>query len=302
MVLLSHLYIFSKKNQIFKLYCQLFTYRKTNTPMKNIWHIILTLTIITCSFNAKAQTGLTVGPPRIYFVGGPGASMVQYVEVTNPSKDYGLELAISYEDWSYSATGDNLLLPAGSLLNSCSKWLTISEPFFALAPGESKQLQLNIKVPDTLSMEAPWVHTSMLFVTQMNPRANTQQEGANIRLAVRSGIKIYHRQSQISKQDLEINNIVYHRNDSAQAYLELDYLVNSNTWTEGVIRVEYLNQETGKQIKTEDVNFYALPLDKRKFYSLIPNELRQGRYIATVMLMYGDQPDIKIGEITFNHD
>lgn len=268
--------------------------------MKNIGLIIL---IILSAFSTlSAQTGLTVGPPRVYFIGGPGASMVQLVDVTNPSKDYSLELAVSYEDWSYSPTGDNQLFPAGTLANSCAEWLTISEPFFALAPGESKQLQLNIKVPDTLSANSQSVHTTMLFVTQMNPRANGQQEGANIRLAVRSGIKIYHRQSQTAKQDVEINNLVYHKKDSTDAFLELEYLVNSNTWTEGNIRIEYLNQETGKLTKTNDVSFYALPADKRKFYSLIPNDLAKGRYVATVMLMYGDQPDIKIGEIAFNHE
>ncbi|NGM74215.1 molecular chaperone [Sphingobacterium sp. SGL-16] len=268
--------------------------------MKNIWPIILI--ILSASSSLFAQTGLTVGPPRVYFVGGPGASMVQLVEVTNPSKDYGLELAVSYEDWSYTPIGDNELFTAGTLSNSCADWLTISEPFFALGPGESKQLQLNMKVPDNLSKNSPSVHTTMLFVTQMNPRASAQQEGANIRLAVRSGIKIYHRQSQTVKQDVEIDNIVYHKKDSTAAYLELDYLVNSNTWTEGNIRIEYLNQETGKQTKTSDVSFYALPGDKRKHYTLIPKELNSGHYIATVMLMYGEQPDIKIGEIAFNHE
>lgn len=268
--------------------------------MKNIGLIIL---IILSAFNPlSAQTSLTVGPPRVYFIGGPGESMVQLVDVTNPSKDYSLELAVSYEDWSYSPTGDNQLYPAGKLSNSCAEWLTISEPFFALAPGESKQLQLNIKVPDTLSAKSPSVHTTMLFVTQMNPRASAQQEGANIRLAVRSGIKIYHRQSQAAKQDIEINNLVYHKNDSTGAFLELEYLVDSNTWTEGNIRIEYLNQETGKLTKTSDVSFYALPGDIRKHYTLIPNDLSKGRYVATVMLMYGEQPDIKIGEIAFNHE
>src|SRR5690606_13235575 len=268
--------------------------------MNNIWQILLS-TFFAIS-TVYGQTGLTVGPPRVYFVGEPGSSMVQFVDVTNPSKDYTLELAVSYEDWSYSETGDNQLFQAGTLSNSCANWLTISEPFFALAPGESKRLQLNMKVPESLGAESPSVHTTMLFVTQMNPRASTRQEGANIRLAVRSGIKIYHRRAQAESIDVEIDNIVYHKNDSIGSYLELEYQVNGNTWTEGRIRIEYLNQETVKQTKMEDINCYALPGDKRKFYSLLPSELTAGEYVGTVMLLYGDQPDIKIGEISFKHE
>ena len=251
---------------------------------------------------SNAQTGLTVGPPRVYFVGSEGTNMTQYVDVTNPSKDYALELAVSYEDWKYSLTGDNELSPAGTLENSCADWLTISEPYFSLGPGESKRLQLNMNIPTNLNSAINPVYTTMLFVTQMNPRVSKQQEGANIRLAVRSGIKIYYRKPESEKLDVEIENIVYHKKDSIGAFLDLDYITNGNSWTEGIIRVEYLNQETGKQTKVQDINFYSLPGDKRKYLTMLPKELPSGRYTATIILMYGNQPEIKIGEIVFTHE
>lgn len=249
-----------------------------------------------------AQTGLTVGPPRIYFVADGGQSQTQYVDVTNPSKDYTLDLAVSYEDWAYSEMGDNVLSPKGSLKTSCADWLVVSEPFFSLKPGETKRLQLQMHVPaDTRYSEDIPVHTTMLFITQLNPRISEEREGANIRLAVRSGIKIYQRFNGRSRADLEINNLEYRSIDSIGQYLELSFETKGNTWIEGQLRAEFLNQDTGDRYKVNDIQFYSLPGDQRRQYVLLPKEATAGNYLATTMLFYGEDNDVKIAEIEFDY-
>src|SRR5690606_33830782 len=129
--------------------------------MIRILHLLTFFLLFSTSL--LGQTGLTVGPPRVYFVGGSaGSNMMQYVDVTNPSKDYPLELAISYEDWKYSELGDNQLYPAGTLENSLANWLTVSESYFSLAPGETKRIQLNINIPSNLTSSNIPVYASML--------------------------------------------------------------------------------------------------------------------------------------------
>ncbi|TDQ73401.1 fimbrial biogenesis chaperone [Sphingobacterium yanglingense] len=262
---------------------------------------ILLLSLFTIPLG-YAQTGLTVGPPRIYFVADAGQNQTQYVDVTNPSKDYPLDLAVSFEDWAYSAIGDNVLSPKGSLKTSCADWLTVSEPFFSLKPGETKRLQLQMSVPANKSYsDALPVHTTMLFVTQLNPRVSEEREGANIRLAVRSGIKVYQRFNGRSRADLEISNLEYHSVDSIGQYLELSFDTKGNTWMEGQLRTEFLNQDTGNRYKVDDIQFYSLPGDQRKQYILLPKELTAGNYLATTMLFYGEDNDVKIAEIEFDY-
>ncbi|MBL1410478.1 fimbrial biogenesis chaperone [Sphingobacterium faecale] len=262
---------------------------------------ILLFNTLALSFSS-AQTGLTVGPPRIYFVADAGQSQTQYVDVTNPSKDYPLDLAVSFEDWAYSVVGDNVLSPKGSLKTSCADWLTVSEPFFSLKPGETKRLQLQMSVPlDKSYSEVIPVHTTMLFVTQLNPRISEEKEGANIRLAVRSGIKVYQRFNGRSRTNLEISNLEYRSVDSIGQYLELSFETQGNTWTEGQLRTEFLNQDTGDRYKVDDVQFYSLPGDQRKQYILLPKELTIGNYLATAMLFYGEDNDVKIAEIEFDY-
>ncbi|MDR2273410.1 MULTISPECIES: fimbrial biogenesis chaperone [Sphingobacterium] len=267
--------------------------------MKNLIASFFLLFTTTIAFS---QTGLTVGPPRLYFVGDAGQAQTQYVDVTNPSKDYTLELGVSFEDWSYSAVGDNELSPKGTLPTSCASWLSVSESYFSLKPGESKRLQLNMQVPKDakFTAEVP-VHTAMLFVTQLNPRAREKQEGANIRLAVRSGVKVYHRFNGRETPDLEITNLVYKDVDSAGQFLEVSYDVTGNIWLEGRLRAEFLNQETGEKAVVDNLNFYCLPGDKRKQYIAIPKSLKSGSYLVSVLAFYGDQDVVKIAELEFKH-
>lgn len=254
-------------------------------------------------YTTFGQTGLTVGPPRVFFVVDAGQSQTQYVDVTNPSKDYTLELAVSLEDWEYSELGDNIIKPKGSLRTSCADWLSISETFFALRPGESKRLQVNMQVPKEVAYsDATPVHTAMLFVTQLNPRAGAEHDGANIRLAVRAGMKVYHRFNGQMNTDLEITNLKYTTIDQVGKFLELSYDVTGNTWMEGQVRAEFINQDNGKKTIIEDLAFYCLPHDRRKQYIPIPQELVAGDYIATVMLFYGDQNLVKAAELEFNYE
>lgn len=249
------------------------------------------------------QTGLTVGPPRIYYVADPGQNQFQYVDVSNPSKDYALDLAVSFEDWAYSAIGDNMLSPKGSLPTSCASWMSVSEPFFSLKPGETKRLQLQMQVPQQIKEDRNTVpiHTTMLFVTQLNPRTSQETEGANIRLAVRSGIKVYHRFNGKIKSELDIVDLAYRHVDSVGHYLELDFNTGGNIWLEGQVRVEFLNQETGDRFKLDDVRFYALPGEQRKHFILLPAALKTGNYLATVMMFYGEDNDVKVGELEFDY-
>lgn len=265
--------------------------------------LLSSLAFLSCCLTAWAQTSLTVGPPRVYFVADAGVGQSQTVDVTNPSKDYTLELAVSLEDWKYSLYGDNLLHPPGTLPTSCSSWLSVSEPFFSLGPGETKQLNLNMQVPPHIQFnDSVPVHTAMLFVTQLNPKQGPDKDGANIRIALRSGIKIYHRFTARNNADIEVTNLRYHQQDSVGNFVEITYEVPGNIWVDGNFIVEFINQENGKKTKLEQQGFYCLPLDKRKHYIEIPADLEPGDYIASVIANYGEHDRIKVAELEFKHE
>lgn len=250
---------------------------------------------------ATAQTGISISPPRMYYVIGPGQSQTEKVLVSNPSADYTLELGVSFEDWEYNEFGGNRMYEPGTLNTSCAAWVSVPEAYFSLAPGESKEFDVQMTMPADYRNDTVPVHTAILYVTQLNPRDGVDQEGANIRIAVRTGIKLYQRMPGNHHPDLEITNFRYDKADDAQGLI-LFFDNISNTWVDGRISLELLNQSTGKKTVLPDLTFYSMPGDQRQQYLALPADLEPARYIATAIVNYGDANTVKIAELEFSHE
>lgn len=266
--------------------------------MKNL---LISILLLVSASSVFAQTGITVGPPRTYFVAGPGQQQTQRISISNPSKDYTMELAVSFEDWQYSTYGDNQTFPKGSLATSCAAWLSTPEIYFSLKPEETKMINVNISVPkDYIALDTVPVRTAMMFVTQMNPKTGVNKEGANIRIALRSGIKLYQALPGKNNADIEIEGLKYNKGELQT--LELNFSNTGNIWADGQIAVELLNQENGKKTELPSSNFFTMPRDKRIFPIPLPKELENGTYLASVLISYGEKDAVKIGELEFNYE
>ncbi len=249
----------------------------------------------------SAQTGISIGPPRVYFTIGPGQSQTEKVLVNNPSTDYALELGVSFEDWEYSATGDNIMYDAGTLPSSCASWVNVPEAFFSLAPGESKEIDVQMTVPSGYRNDTVPVHTCMLYVTQLNPRDGVDQNGANIKIAVRTGIKLYQRLPGSYRPEIEITNFRYHQESKAPELI-LSYANTGDVWADGTISLEIIDQSTGAKTVLPNAEFYSMPGNRRDQYLALPESLAPSRYIATAILNYGNTDTIKMAELEFSHE
>ncbi len=259
---------------------------------------ILILSI--ASLSVSAQTGISVSPPRTYFTVAPGQSETKQVLISNPSKTNTLELSVSFGDWKYDSIGNNVMAEAGVLDNSCAEWVDIlPQSFFTVAPGESYELDVRINVPNNLSDDIP-VHTCMVYITQINPVDGVNEQGANIKIAVRSGIKLYHRKDVPRDANVEITNFVYSKEDPNRLKFAFDNV--GNVWTDGIITCELLNQNTGDKTKLEDVVFYSMPGDERHLYFNLPEDLAPSNYVATAIFDYEHASSIKMAELSFVYE
>ena len=259
---------------------------------------LLILSIATS--RVSAQTGLSVSPPRTYFTVAPGNSETKQVLISNPSKTNTLELSVSFGDWEYDSIGNNVMAEAGVLDNSCAEWVDIlPQSFFSVGPNESYELDVRMNVPENLPDNMP-VHTCMVYITQINPVDGVNEQGANIKIAVRSGIKLYHRNDVPRDANVEITNFAYSKEDPNRLKFAFDNV--GNVWTDGVITCELLNQNTGEKIKLEDVVFYSMPGDERLLYFNLPEGLAPSNYVATAIFDYEHASSIKMAELSFEYE
>ncbi|MCY0970482.1 fimbrial biogenesis chaperone [Chryseobacterium wangxinyae] len=251
-------------------------------------------------FQAKAQTGISVSPPRLYFESAAGISNSEKITVTNVSAKNTLDLAVSLGDWQYDAKGENQMYPANSLPTSCASWISIKkdDTYFSLGPGERRDIELTITSP-TLSKENLAAHTALLYVSQMNPVEDVDSKGANIKVSIRSGIKIFHKKPEATKKKLEITDLKY---DAEKKILRLHFENQADIWVDGKVTTDILNVGNGKKTSLSPIVFYTMPGNKREMEVQLPTPLDKGNYTASVLVDYGDSENLEMGELNFNYE
>lgn len=252
-------------------------------------------------FLVYSQTGISVSPPRTYFTVNAGGTETKKILVSNPSKTNTLELSVSLNDWEYDEAGNNVIMDAGESKTSSAAWISIlPQSFFSLPPGESYELDVQLNVPEDADQSIP-VHTSMLYITQINPTDGIDEQGANIKIAVRSGVKIYHRYDVKREPVIEVNNFAYSKTNHPDK-LKISFANEGNVWTDGTIICELLNQNTGKKIKLQDAIFYTMPGNSRDLFLQLPDDLASAPYIATAIIDYEGAAAVKLAELSFSYE
>ena len=251
-------------------------------------------------FNTKAQTGISVSPPRLYFASAAGVSNTEKVNVTNVSTKNSLDLAVSLGDWEYDVKGENQMHPANSLPTSCTGWITIKkeDTYFSLAPGESREIEITITSP-TVAKDHLSAHTALLYVSQMNPVDDVDSKGANIKVSIRSGIKIFHKKPEATRKKLEITDLTF---DAVKKTLNLSFENQAEIWVDGKVNADILNAGNGKKTTLNPIVFYTMPGNKRQMEITLPQGLEKGKYTASVLIDYGDAENLELGELNFSYE
>lgn len=266
--------------------------------MKLLQTTLVSALLSLCISPITAQTGVSVSPPRLYFETNEGQSSTQKVTVTNVSTTNSLNLAVSLNDWAYDMKGENITYAADSLPSSCAGWITFRETdkYFSLKPGEAKEIEVTLTTPTVLP-DTIAAHTALLFVTQMNPVNDVDYKGTNIKVSVRSGIKIFHKTVNAKNKKVEIRNLQF---DKEQKNIILSFDNTGAIWCDGTIYTDLVNMETGKKTAAQQIVFYTMPGNKRETRILLPENLEKGKYAASILMDYGIDDAIEVAELTFS--
>lgn len=263
--------------------------------MKKIVFITFFLSI----YCIHAQTGISVSPPRIYFESESGVSNTEKITVTNVSSKNTLDLAVSLGDWEYDEKGENMMYVAGTLPTSCASWITVKkeDAYFSLSPGERRDINITLTAPSNSGNLA--AHTAVLYVSQMNPVDDIDSKGANIKVSIRSGIKIFHKIPNAKSKKIEITNLKFDKEKNA---LTLFFENQSNIWVDGKVTADIINTANGKKIAADPIIFYTMPGNKRELQIPFAETPEKGSYTASVLLDYGDSENLEMGELNFNYE
>lgn len=243
---------------------------------------------------------MTAYPVRNFLRVPKGSSGTQRISVSNPNPT-PLDIGVSINDWKTDSSGLTQVVTAGTLRTSMADWIQIQPgTFFTLQPKETREITIVVTPPADADASVP-VHTTLLFLTQLNP-PSPADGGAALKIAIRLGIKLYHSFSSADEKDMEITglrDVQIPKDTTTVPGLELEVTNTGKIWTDATTKWELVHNGTGKKTVIEGDEFPSLPGDVRILRQELPKNLPKGRYTATVLVNYGKRDELKVGELEF---
>lgn len=270
--------------------------------MKKYLHLVfLLLAVLSLGITEAYTQGMSAYPVLNHLRIAPGNSGTQRIAVSNPNNT-PLDIGISINDWQMDSAGITRVATAGTLRTSMADWLQIQPgTFISLQPKETREITIIVTPPANADTSVP-VHTTLLFLTQLNPPESTPGVSA-LRVAIRLGVKIFHSFTNADEKELEITGLrdVKIAKDSLTTVpgLELEVTNTGKIWMDAKPKWELVNSGTGKKTTIDGYEFTSLPGDVRVIRQELPATLPKGRYTATVMVNYGRKDELKVAELDF---
>ncbi|UZJ65529.1 hypothetical protein OKW96_04890 [Sphingobacterium sp. KU25419] len=256
----------------------------------------LTLILVYLNTLTYAQ-GISVSPSRIFFKGEAGQTVSQVISFSNASASEFYFVA-NIKDWDRDSLGVKQYYPMGQRKQSNGSWLSLSDNTVALAPGETKSVNLSITIPKNSRPQE--LTNSMLFFTQVKEQKDHLQHGVNMNILLEIGIQVYHTPNGMMPGDLEFLAF----EDKGMSTKEPDQQVRKmlvkikNTGQinkDAYVRFELTNIESGEEIPVKSIAVAMLPHAEQWIELNLPATLK-GRYLAVAILDAGTQYDLKIAE------
>jgi len=239
--------------------------------------------------------GLSVAPSRIFFKGKPGQTVTESITFTNNSNKT-LTFTSAIKDWERDSLGTKVYHPAGKLKESNGNWLSLSESTIVLAPGQTKQVALNMQIPTN----AIAMSQSMVFFTQANEQKKIDAQvkiGLNVLLEV--GVQVYHVPDGLLPGTLEFlafdDRGIKKKDTASVRAMRVKVKNNGQLNKDAYVRFELTNIETGEEITIKPIAIAMLPNAVQSIQLELPGNLK-GRYLVVSILDAGSQYSLKVAE------
>jgi len=114
--------------------------------IKRHWLVLIPLAVLTWTSTIQAQR-IYLSPLLVELELAPGATKKFTLEVVNESEEGSVNLIAYPTAIKESREGRYQVLDQGESEYSCADWMRLSDSSFAIEPGMSKQIEVEIKVP-----------------------------------------------------------------------------------------------------------------------------------------------------------
>lgn len=258
--------------------------------------------LILFSVGAFSQSA-SVSPSRLYYKVAPGGYNSQKIRVTNNGTK-AETFKVDFADFNpQGIKGKTELVNKDSVSNhGCSQWLTASPSFFEVAPGETKDVDILLQVPNT--PDGNTVRWSAITVKLTQENTGEMEKGENVTgmriiQSFQFVVHVFQTPPSITFKEATLNKLYQ---DSIAADSSIVLRAELQNTGEAIIDcapyLDIVNTQTGYSTRVTSKGFTVLPGGRREFPMKLPKDLPKGTYSIMCYVDYGSDTDIAGYELT----
>ena len=263
---------------------------------------LLLAVLLVFSLETVFGQSASVTPSRLYFKVAPGGYKSQKIRVTNNGKK-AETFKVSFAN--FTAPGNKgktkVSKPNEENKRGCAQWLSASPAFVEVQPGETKDIEILLQVPNTPDANTARWAVAVVKLTKENTgqmAKGSDVVGMQIIQSFQFVIHIFQTPPAATYKEATIN---YFYRDS----LSTDSVINlkmevKNTGDAIIDCAPYLdivNKSTGEKITVKNKGFTVLPGGVREIVFKLPKDIKKGEYDVLGVVDYGSDTDIAGAEL-----
>ena len=244
-------------------------------------------TVLSLSFISNAYS-ITLIPATAKIEGNPGDIKVHNIQFVNDSK-ITCDIDVKASEIDFNSKGVRIYNNVSNKKNII-KNITFSPTNFVLKPGESKNVNLNVKIPEGLKGS----DDSMIFFTASPVYVDKYGKKSKMLIETSLGslIMIYAKDTEIIKSKIKSANISSIKNKSLLANLEVVNQGNCHIEGSGNIAVF---SEDDKFITSFNIpKSIIYPGQNASLKGELKTKLNKGNYHALITYQYGEDRNVVI--------
>lgn len=243
--------------------------------------LVISLVLLGATVNF-VYARLAVSPLTLKMEIPPGESSSANLSIHNTGQEE-VSVNIQLVDWWRTRQGNLQLLAPGTRERSCTDWTLYSTEGLTMAPGEKKQVSVEVEVPEGEAGD----HWAMLLVTEQ-PKETDEDQPVTTRITVNYAIKILQQDPTAKEKGAKITGIKVTQKDPLRFEVEYKNTGITHLQTTGRLEIRNLQGETIREYEIS--KFPTLPGEEHVFTvtnSEVNDQLNPGSYYAIVVMDFG---------------
>jgi hypothetical protein len=243
----------------------------------------------------------SVSPSRVYFNAEPGQTQVRQITVTNNSET-PQNFMVSFADFSSSGTDGKIQLNEGINANTAaSAWLSASPSLLELQPGESRDVDVILNVPNTPESARVVWSTALIKLARERTAAPGLDENAmgfGIMHTFQFVVHVFQTPRSVTYRNARILAFEEDTKDEAgDRRLKLHLENTGDAIIDVAAYFELTNMRTGESRRERARAFTTLPGHSRVIHFALPKDLSPGNYSVLGVVDYGDRDAVIAAEL-----